>query len=749
MLWRHALVLMLVGCTPPAPPSAPSPQQPMPQVPPSVERPSSPVSFERIASFPPPGWQIPRQVRVSPDGKLVTYLQAEAGGEEMALWALDRSSGKHSVLLRAKDLVDTDKPMSREEELRRERQRKRIKGVTSYAWAGEKSVMLLPLGGNVYVRTVDGKIKQLTDSDAPDIDPQICKDGSRVAFVRGAELYNIDVASGKEAQLTKGAEGTTRGLSDFNGQEEFGEAHGFWWSPACDKLAYLEVDERKVGTIPIMGYRKQVDLQNMRYPRAGTTNPTTKLGIVDLRNRKTVWIQMPQADGIDAGDQYIGRITWSSDGKALFFQRMSRSQQRVALVRADAATGAAKHIIEEQDKTWLDFAGMRALKGNAILWTALRNGHRHIERRDATSGNVVATLTSGDWDVSEIVGVDEKRGRVLFVANKDGALDRQLYAKALDGSGGLTRLSKEGGVHDIEAGSAEHGWVDIHSSVDRTPKAVVYDPEGKAAGEIKVPLDGDFQKLRIRSPEVIKVATPGQPDMYGTLLKPRNMQEGKRYPLIVMVYGGPGVQTNRNMWNPRLLWQHLADRGFVVWQLDNRGSTGRGHAFESPIYHKLGDIELADQLRGLDHVSTLPFIDKDRVGIYGHSYGGYMAIMAMLRAPGRFKVGVSGSPVTDWRFYDTGYTERFMGTPQNNVAGYTATSLLGDADKLVGKLFIIHALMDENVHFEHTAKMIDAFVAADKDFDLLVFPGERHGYRSPKARRYAYRRVVDYFIENL
>jgi dipeptidyl-peptidase-4 len=264
-----------------------------------------------------------------------------------------------------------------------------------------------------------------------------------------------------------------------------------------------------------------------------------------------------------------------------------------------------------------------------------------------------------------------------------------------------------------------------------------------------VPKEPDFDDMRLRAPELVTVSSGEGPELHGALLKPRDMVAGVKYPLIVMVYGGPGVQTVLDQWNPRLLWQHLADRGFVIWQLDNRGSTGRGHAFETPIDQKMGEIELTDQLRGLDHVTQYPFVDAERVGIYGHSYGGYMTLIAMLRAADRFQVGVSGSPVTDWRYYDTGYTERYMGTPESNPKGYDSTSILSEADKLEGKLMIIHALMDENVHFEHTAAMIDAFVAADKDFDLLVFPGERHGYRSPKARRYAYRRVVEYFVEHL
>jgi dipeptidyl-peptidase 4 len=237
--------------------------------------------------------------------------------------------------------------------------------------------------------------------------------------------------------------------------------------------------------------------------------------------------------------------------------------------------------------------------------------------------------------------------------------------------------------------------------------------------------------------------------LYGEILEPRTIEPGKRYPVIVMVYGGPGVQLVRDEWAPHLLWQHLADRGFVIFQLDNRGSAGRGPAFEAPIHKRLGEVELSDQLAGLDYLKTLPFVDTDRAGIYGHSYGGFMAALALLKAPDRFKVGVSGSPVTEWGRYDTGYTERYMATPAENPAGYAGADLAKMAKNLRGKLFLIHAMMDENVHFENSAHLIDALVEAEKKFDLFVFPGERHGYRSPVARKYAMMRVVDYFVDNL
>ncbi|MEZ4441727.1 MAG: alpha/beta fold hydrolase [Polyangiaceae bacterium] len=709
----------------------------------------SPITFERIAAFPPPGWQIPRRVRTAPSGRWVTYLQSESGSDEMALFAFDPAAGDHRVLLRASDVVASDKPMSREEELRRERQRKRIAGVTSYDWAARADVMVIPLGGHVYLRRADGTIAQLTRAEQPDIDPQIAADGRHVAFVRGSELFVVS-ADGEEKQLTHDAvDGVTRGVSDFNGQEEFNEPHGFWWSPDGQRLVYLEVDERQVDRLPVMGYRDGADLQELAYPRAGRKNPTSRVAVVSVEGGEPRYLDLPEDARFAPDDQYLGRFAFSPDGQTLYLQRLSRSQRDLALVRVDLASGEARHIHLERHDAWLELSAMLPIDEGRLLWTAYRDGHRHLELRDGTSGELLRALTSGAWDVTAIHAYDAAHQRVLFAATKESPLERHLYAVGLEG-GAIDRLTAEPGVHEVELEHPERGWVDIHSSNDRPPAATIHGPGGEVIGQIEVPHDADFDGLGLRAPELVTVAaTADAPELHGALLTPRHMKPGERYPLVVMVYGGPGVQMVLDQWNPRLLWQHLADRGFVVWQVDNRGSTGRGHDFETPIKLELGKVELADQLRGLAHVKQLPYVDPSRVAIYGHSYGGYMAIAAMLRAPGTFQVGIAGSPVTDWRYYDTGYTERYMDRPADNAAGYDHSSLLPLADKLQGKLLIVHALMDENVHFEHTAAMIDAFVAADRDFDLVVFPGERHGYRSPAARRYAYRRVVDYLVEQL
>jgi dipeptidyl-peptidase-4 len=753
------MALLGTACNPITPPVGPPPVptrsdpaangDKVPRVPGGAEilgPEASAVSFERMAKFPEPGWHVPRRIAYSPDGKLVTFLQSESQSEEMALFAFDTATKSSRVVLRAGDLQKQERTLSREEELRRERQRKRIQGVTDYAWAKRAPVMVIPFGGDVFVRGQGGETTRLTDTPAPEIDPQICEGGEKVAFVRDGELFVVDVGSKKETQLTRGAPaGVTRGLSDFNGQEEFEEQSGFWLSPACDRVAYLEVDERGVATHPVMGYRAgKADLMQQRYPAAGEKNPVVRAGILDIATKRTAWLSWPSG-----AERYLGRFKWSADGKALWLQALDREQKRLSLVRADARTGALAEVVSETSPAWIEFADMRLLERSPrFLWTATTGGHRHLEVRDAATGAKGAALTTGAWDVAHIVEVDEDKGRVFVVGSRESPLEAHLYAVPLAG-GEPERLTKEPGDHGGVVGPGGRGFVDVHSAKDRPPKAEVRDGGGAILGELPTPKDPDMDALKLRPLDTVTLKGPSGDTLFGELLRPRALQPGKRHPVVVMVYGGPGAQLVRNRWSPRLLWQHLADRGFVVFQLDNRGSHGRGPGFEAPLYGKLGDVELTDQIAGVEYLRALPFVDGKRIGIYGHSYGGYMAALALLKAPDHFQVGVAASPVTEWRLYDSGYTERYLGLPSKNAPGYDASSVNGLARNLRGKLLLVHAMMDENVHFQHTALLIDALVAADKPFDLLLFPGERHGYRSPDARRYASRRVVDYLVEHL
>jgi len=719
---------------------------------------ASRVGFARMAKYPEPGWSVPRQVQHAPDGRTVTFLASETGDDTMSLFAFDATTGKSDVLLRTKDLGEASgATRSREEELRRERQRDRNEGITNHLWAKKAKLLVVPHGGDIFVRDFArepaGTVRRLTKTAEPEIDPKPCDTGERIAFVRNGELFSIDVATGKETALTTPLpgkpRGVTHGLSDFVAQEELGEPSGFFWSPKCDRLVYLEVDERPVDEIPVLGWRGEPDLMIQRYPRAGSKNPVVRAGIVDVATRKTTWIDWRDPSGA-ARERYLGRFVWSDDGKALFLQSMTRDQKRVALVRVEPTNGATTELAVETSAAWVSFSPMRVLsRSNELVYTSTKSGHRHLELRTQRDGALVRTLTSGDWDVESISGVDETAGRVLFSGTKDGPLERHLYAVPLASEGAaasISRLTPEPGVHSARVDEAGTTWVDVHSATSRPPKAVVV-REGKPVGELPVAADPDIEGLALRPLEHVTVKAHDGETLHGALLKPRTITG--RHPVIVMVYGGPEAQLVFDSWSPRLLWQHLADRGFVVFQLDNRGSGGRGRAFAQKVHKQLGRFELDDQIAGAEWLATLPFVDASRIGIYGHSYGGFMAALAMLDGKGVFRAGVAGSPVTDWRLYDTGYTERYMETPATNAAGYEASDLARKAAGLTGKLMLTHAMMDENVHYAHTARLVDALIAADKKFDLLVLPGERHGLRAQTARAYVPQRVATFFAENL
>lgn len=707
----------------------------------------SAITYERLVKMPEPGWNIPRAAQPSPDGKLVTYLASESGDMTMSLFAFDLATRTSKVLLRAADLPGSSKPLSREEELRRERQRQKAMGIVAYQWAEKAPVMIVPSSGDVFVRQAAGTITRLTETKEPELDPQICENGERVAFVRSDDLWVVDVATRKETRLTTGGPpGTTRGQSDFLGQEELDEPHGFFWSPGCDKIAYLEVDERDVPEHPVLGYRgDKPDLMMQKYPAVGDKNPKVRAGIVDLKTKKTTWLKWPAE-----AERYMVRFNWAPDGNALYLQTLDRLQKRRALVRVDAKSGEAKELLSETTPTWFDPAGFKLLeKSPRFVWTRDVGGHTHLELRDANTGAPIKLLTSGDWDVHGLGRVDEAAGRVFFTGDgKDTPLDRHFYSVSLDG-GDPKRWTEEPGVHWAALDRSAKTLIEVHSAKDRAPKVLIRELGGAVLGDLTLPMDADFASLGVRTPEIVTVDGPGGVKLYGSLLPPRVIEPGKKYPVIVMVYGGPGVQTVMNMWSPSLLWQHLADRGFVVFQLDNRGTAGRGPAFEAPLHKNMGQVELEDQIAGLDAIAKRPYVDTSRVGIIGHSYGGYMAALALLKAPDRFHVGVAGSLVTDFRLYDSAYTERYLGSPTEDAKAYEAADLTKLAGNLRGKLFLLHALMDENVHFQNTAKLIDALIAANKRFDLLVFPGERHGYRAPAAKLYATQRSIEYFVENL
>lgn len=710
---------------------------------------ASRIAIDTIGRYPEPGWRVPTGLAFAPGSETLTYLASEDGGDVMSIHELSAGEASGKVVARASDLAGkVPVKKSAEEELRDERARKRIKGITSYAWAKTAPAMLVPFGGDLYLRRAGADVVRLTETPEPEIDPKLCADAQRVVYVRDGDLFELTIEPRSERRLTdrrkKGvAEGVTFGLSDFNAQEEFGEPSGFWLSDDCATLAYLEVDESKVGTVPVMGYRQgKPDLMQQKYPLVGERNPKVTLHVRDLKSQRDRTVPI--------ADEYLGRFAFSRDGASLWFMSVPRVQRELRLERLRLKDLARDVVYRERDPAFVEMTDFEENPADgSMVVIGARGDHRHLVR--VASSGEVKELTSGAWDVFQIARITDS-GSIFFVANADETLGRHLYVVESSPAGNPApprRLTPESGTHQVVVSPSGKRFVDVSSAIDRRPSVAVVEVDTGAKRALALAADPRVEALGLRAPALVDVPGADGKPLYGYLLAPRDVRPDARYPAIVMVYGGPGIQVVRNRWAPLLLWQHLADRGFYVMQFDNRGGEGRGPAFARAVHGELGRVEAEDQLRALDAMLAKHPIDPARVGIYGHSYGGYMTLSMLFKSPRRFRAGVAASPVTDFRLYDTGYTERYMGPPDEKKAGYDASNLSPFAKNLEADLMVVHALMDENVHFDNTARLLDALTEAQKPFDFVLFPGERHGYRGEAARVYASRRVISFFVEHL
>ncbi len=704
------------------------------------------LTIEQVAHFPGPGTSVPARIEFTPDGSGVTYLLSEEGSLVRSLWRYDIATGARSVLVGPPPESTSEAGLSRDEELRRERARLRELGVTDYQFAKSSPapVLLVPAGGRLYVRAGAGPLEEVPGGEGA-VDPRLSDDGSRLAFVRAGELCVVYLASGEARQLTRSAEdGVTNGLAEFIAQEELDRSRGFWWSPQGTHIAYVNADERHIPVYPIVHQGKDaVDIEQHRYPFAGERNAAVQLHVVAVDGAETTRMDLGPDDDI-----YLARVAWRPDG-VLTAQLLSRDQRTLRLVAFDSS-GRATALIEEHGETWLNLDDdTRFLECGEMLRSSERTGFRHLYLH-SRDGALIRPLTTGDWVVTRLVSVDEATRVAFFSGTRDSVLERHLYAVSLDG-GDVRRITESPGWHGAVVSPDGARYVDVYSSlacppqvtlrrIDGTKEAILFENEATSAAA-----------LGLLPPQLVEVKAADGSTLHAALYRPPSNKSGRPHPLIVSVYGGPHAQRVADEWSLTvdLRAQYLAQQGFLVLKLDNRGSANRGLAFEAWLAGHTGPIEIDDQVAGVRHLVDLGLADPGRVGIYGWSYGGYITLMAMLRAPEVFKVGVAGAPVTHWDGYDTAYTERYMRTPESNPGGYSDSSVLAHLDRLVGKLLIVHGMVDENVHFRHTARLMVALAAAQKEYDLLVFPEERHMPRDAKGLAYQERRVIDHFVAYL
>ena len=705
------------------------------------------LTLDAIARFPRPGTAVPGSFAFSPDSRLLTYLFSERGDLVRALGALDLENGERRVLATAPGGGTTDENVNPDEALRRERQRIREGGITQYSWAKKADRILVPINGRLHVTSSRGEpLREIGAGEGPATDAQLTSDGERVVFVRDRELWTVRVATDEARRLTFDAtEVVSNGLAEFIAQEEMGRATGFWISPNGDRVAYEQYDEGHIPPYPIVHQGDpEWHVEQPRYPFAGRDNVRVRLGLVDVATAETRWLDLGPGPDI-----YLARVDWSPDG-ALYVQIETRDQRRLELWRYDAASGSRIRVLAEESDVWINLHhDLRFVDdGRQLLWSSERSGYRHLELRSA-DGTIIRTLTAGAWPVDRVIDVDDDRRHVYFLAGRETPLERHLYRASLDG-GEPERLTSEHGFHTAVLAPDHHRFTVTSESRDRPPSTDVQFLDDGPAHEIQRSADMSELVPGLRPPELVQLRSRDGELLYGALYRPSSSGP-EPWPLILSVYGGPHAQMVSDNWGMTidLRAQYLAERGFVVFKLDNRGSARRGLAFEGAIQRRLGAVEVADQVDGVRWLVERGLADPGRVGVYGWSYGGYMAIMCLLTAPDVFHVAVAGAPVTDWDGYDTHYTERYMDSPSANPEGYAAASALNQARRLQGKLLLVHGMIDENVHFRHTARLVTALENAGVDFDLLVYPEERHMPRSEQGRRHMEGRVAAYFEASL
>src|SRR6266478_1727612 len=706
------------------------------------------LTIERIYSQPSLSGRMTRGLTWTPDAKQLSYFETKGSGKEAKteLWVVDAANGERRLLVTSDKLesilpAESSKPTQATGLGRR--------APSQYQWAPDGSGILFQ--GATALAWLDLKTqtaRTLVSAKAAIADPKISADGRYVSFVRDHNLWLVGVADGNEAAVTQGGtEEIRKGELDWVYPEELDIKTAYWWSPDSSAIAYLEMDERKVSQYPLVDFSSPSGEAEMeRYPTAGGVNPIVRVFVASISGVE------PRA--MDTGAEteiYIPRVNWLPDSKHVAIQRLNRAQTTLDLLVADSATGKSRVALSESDTNWINVHdALYFLKdGKRFLWASERSGYRHLYLYDL-DGKQLAQLTKGDWEVAAVDGVDEAKGLVYFTATEKSVLERHLYRVALDGSR-FSRITKEEGTHAAVLAPTSSAFVDTYSNPATPPRQDLYRADGARIAAINENKVAELADYHLSPVEFLTVKSRDGVLLNASIIKPPDFKPQQKYPVLVDVYGGPGVQIIRSAWGgATFLWHELmAQKGYIIFSLDNRGSTGRGHAFETPLHFRLGAQELSDQRDGVQYLKSLPYVDTNRIGIWGWSYGGHMTLHAMFEAGDDFKVGFAGGPVTDWRYYDTIYTERYLGLPQKNEKGYQDSSPVKYATQLKGKLMIAHGTGDDNVHYANTLSVINDLIEAGKYVEVLAFPGRGHGVSDPPARRVLMQRVTQFFLDNL
>jgi dipeptidyl-peptidase-4 len=681
-----------------------------------------------------------------PDGEHIIYLTSH--GEEKTLWRQRVTTGERD------QLADWAALMDGLAEQRPDFAKPTISDVNSSS--SHRTTPVLSPDGNALVGghagdlflfdLATGEARFLTGDGLQEIYPAFSPDGSKVAFVKDGDLYWLDPATAVSHRVTyRGdSQDLLNGAADWVYEEELDVERSFWWSPDGTRLAFLQFDDRPVGVVPITSDSMPYPgLERQRYPTAGTANPKVRLGVIGIDGGEPVWMDT------GAGDLYLVRAGWTPAGE-VWFERLNRDQTVLDLMAANPSTGVARTLLTEKDPAWINVTDdLHFLSGGRFLWTSERDGWRHLYLY-AADGTLERRLTSGEWQIEKVFGVDPTETHAFITANRQDPRQRNLYRVNL-ATGAISALGDSmQGTHDGTLSPDGSTLVDQWSTRDTPPRVDLIAADGRVARRLWESGD-ELAGWDLLPVEAGSITADDGVELYSLLIRPRNFDPAKRYPVVLYVYGGPNSQLTQDRWGGSIhnTYRLFADMGIAVFLVDNRGTGGRGHAFETAVHRRLGELEVADQLAAARWLKAQPWVDPERIAVYGGSYGGYMTLLLMLKTPGVFRAGIAYAPVTDWSLYDTIYTERYMDTPEDNPEGYTASAPLTYAENLEGALLVVHGAMDNNVHLQNTLQLIGRLTKADKTFELMVYPRTRHGVRRSKFALHFHRLKVDFLKRHL
>ena len=582
-------------------------------------------------------------------------------------------------------------------------------------------------------------------------------DGSKVAFVRSNNLFYVTLTDMAEAQVTDDGKFNSiiNGTTDWVYEEEFSFVVGFAWSPDGDKLAYYRFDETDVKEYNLQYWDEGLYPFDYRYkyPKAGEKNSTVEIWIYDLPSKRKVKVNV----GTET-DIYIPRIRWTAHSHTLSVRKLNRLQNHMTLFHADAGSGEAKVVLDEKTDTYFDIEALDDLTylsdGKQFIYTSESEGFRHLYLYTVEgTGRLVRKLTSGDFEVSAFIGFDEKTRTCYYTSTEASPLQRHFYSVSFDGRK-KTRLSREAGIHAINMSPDFQYYIDHHNSARHPAVVTLYRTRRNTPLKVlerNAGLADTLKEYGIVPKEFFTFRNEGGTELNGFMLKPENFDASKEYPVMIFQYSGPGSQQVLDSWGGGHFYFHqlLAQKGYIVAIIDPRGTGGRGEQFKKVTYKQLGKYELEDHLDGARYLASLDYIDENRIGIWGWSYGGYMASLALTKGAGTFKLGIAVSPVTNWRFYDTIYTERYLQTPQLNPGGYDLNSPSTYAEKLEGSFLLIHGTGDDNVHFQNSIVLQDALIDAGKQFQSFHYPDKHHGIQGMTTRHHLYTMMLNFIEGNL